>query len=65
MRLTCLAVALPLAGRALAWGALGHRTIAAIAQTYLTSDTKTWVSSILGSDTMVRPSALFPPSFPL
>ncbi|KAG8695624.1 hypothetical protein FRC09_009027 [Ceratobasidium sp. 395] len=44
---------LSLAPSALAWGALGHRTVAAIAQNYLSSATKTWVTNILG-DTLVN-----------
>ena len=33
---------------ALAWGVLGHATIATIAENYLTSTAQTYVSSILG-----------------
>ncbi|KAG8771223.1 hypothetical protein FRC12_003786 [Ceratobasidium sp. 428] len=44
---------LSLAPSALAWGALGHRTVAAVAQSYLSSATKTWVNNILG-DTLVN-----------
>lgn len=32
----------------LAWGTLGHATVAAIAENYLTSTAQTYVSSILG-----------------
>ncbi|KAG8780676.1 hypothetical protein FRC12_022705 [Ceratobasidium sp. 428] len=44
---------LSLAPSALAWGALGHRAVAAVAQNYLSSTTKTWVTNILG-DTLVN-----------
>lgn len=43
---------LTFAPSALAWGDLGHQTVAAIAQNYLSSATQTWVSDLLG-DTMV------------
>ena len=33
---------------ALAWGVLGHATVATIAENYLTSAAQTYVSSILG-----------------
>ena len=32
-----------------AWGTLGHATVAAVADHYLTADAKTWVSDTLGS----------------
>lgn len=32
-----------------AWGAVGHETVATIAQHYLTPQAQTWVSNILGS----------------
>ncbi|CAE6442063.1 unnamed protein product [Rhizoctonia solani] len=50
---TFLLPVLSLAPSALAWGALGHRTVAVVAQNYLSSATKTWVSNILG-DTLVN-----------
>ena len=37
------------ASGAYAWGTLGHATVAAIADHYLTSTGKTWVYGILGS----------------
>ena len=33
-----------------AWGTLGHATVAAIANNYLTSTAKTYVADILGQD---------------
>jgi len=33
-----------------AWGTLGHATVAAIANNYLTSDAKIYVSKILGKN---------------
>ncbi|ELU41255.1 s1/P1 nuclease domain-containing protein [Rhizoctonia solani AG-1 IA] len=50
---TFLLPVLSLAPSAFAWGALGHRTVAVVAQNYLSSATKTWVSNILG-DTLVN-----------
>jgi hypothetical protein len=50
---TLLFPVLSLAPSVFAWGALGHRTVAAVAQNYLSSATKTWVSNILG-DTLVN-----------
>ncbi|QRV81262.1 S1/P1 nuclease [Ceratobasidium sp. AG-Ba] len=44
---------LSLAPSAFAWGALGHRTVAVVAQNYLSSATKTWVTNILG-DTLAN-----------
>ena len=43
-----LVVPFLLASPTLAWGTLGHATIAAIADHDLTADAKTWVSNILG-----------------
>ncbi|KDQ19757.1 hypothetical protein BOTBODRAFT_152248 [Botryobasidium botryosum FD-172 SS1] len=53
MRFPSVAIVLPFAGSALAWGALGHRTIGAIAQNYLTPATTQWVTSLLGSATLL------------
>ncbi|KDQ19758.1 hypothetical protein BOTBODRAFT_27185 [Botryobasidium botryosum FD-172 SS1] len=53
MRLSRLAAALPFAGSVIAWGELGHRTVAAVAQNYLAPATQTWVASLLGSESMV------------
>ncbi|KAJ1303934.1 hypothetical protein OPQ81_008345 [Rhizoctonia solani] len=50
---TLLLPLLSLVPDALAWGALGHRTVAVVAQNYLSSATKTWVTNILG-DTLVN-----------
>ena len=44
---TAFALAFAVSG-AQAWGTLGHATIAAIADNYLTEDAKGWVSDILG-----------------
>jgi len=35
---------------AAAWGAVGHQTVALIAQSYLNDGTKAWVSNLLGED---------------
>jgi len=46
----CLAVLLSSANTAYAWGALGHRTVALIADNYVKSATSTWINDILGED---------------
>ena len=45
-------IAAAAAPSALAWGTVGHATVAAVAQNYLTSDAKSWVSGILGGASM-------------
>lgn len=45
-----LVVALPLTAEVIAWGDLGHRTVALLAQKYLTSDTQQLLGSILQKD---------------
>ncbi len=42
-------IVLLIASSARAWGTLGHATVAAIANNYLTDDAKTYVSHILGN----------------
>lgn len=37
---------------ALCWGATGHAVVATVAESYLSSEAKTFVSGLLGSDTM-------------
>lgn len=46
---TPIVLSLLLSSGAQAWGTLGHATIAAVADHYLTPGAKTWVSGILGS----------------
>ena len=48
--------ALCLAPTAHAWGILGHATIAAIGQHYLTPAAVTYVAGILGQGTLTMPS---------
>ena len=44
-----ITIPLLLTSGANAWGTLGHATVAAIGDHFLTAQAKTWVSSILGS----------------
>lgn len=46
-----------------AWGTLGHATIAAIADNYLTAEAKTWVSNILGNGISMPSVATWADSF--
>ena len=46
---TSIAIPILVASGAQAWGTVGHATVATIANNYLTDQTKSWVSGILGS----------------
>lgn len=46
---TSIAIPILVAAGAQAWGTVGHATVATIADNYLTAETKTWVSNILGN----------------
>ena len=55
MRSASLSVTLLIAGHTTAWGTVGHATVAAVADNYLTAGAKIWVSDILG-DRVSMPS---------
>src|SRR4051812_46681665 len=47
-----LAIAASCVGRALAWGAVGHETVAYVAQSYLTPTATAWVNDLLNGASM-------------
>lgn len=46
---TSIVIPILAASGAQAWGTVGHATVATIADNYLTSQAKTWVSGLLGN----------------
>ena len=60
---SALALALLLSSGANAWGTLGHATVAAIANNYLTSGAQTWVTARLGQGVTMPSVASWADSF--
>lgn len=55
-RIVILLTGLALSGQALAWGAIGHRAIAQIADDYLSAEARIAVEEILGPETLAEAS---------